>query len=78
VQVKYLSAQLVPPVKLLTSRGHDLALVSVAGPHYNKAFDAAGLQTARQIREGTLRASQFPVTLVDGDGRTIRKPPTWP
>lgn len=71
-------SDLVPPVEMLTSRGHDLSLVSVAGPHYNKAFDAAGLRTVRQIREGTLRASQFPATLVDGNGRTIRKPPTWP
>ena len=71
-------SDLVPPVEMLTRRGHDLALVSVAGPSYNKAFDAAGIRTMRQIREGTPRASQFPATLVDGQGRTIRKPPSWP
>ena len=71
-------SDLVPPVEMLATRGHDLTLVSVAGPNYNKAFGAVGLKSVRQIREGTLRASQFPATLVDGLGRTIRKPPTWP
>jgi uncharacterized LabA/DUF88 family protein len=71
-------SDLVPPVKMLAKRGHDLALVSVAGPHYNKAFDGAGLSAVRQIREGTLRAAQFPAAIVDSHGRTIRKPPSWP
>lgn len=71
-------SDLAPPVEMLTQRGHDIALVSVAGASYNKAFDAAGIRTVRQIRQGTLSASQFPLTLVDGEGRTIRKPPSWP
>ena len=44
-------------------------VVSVAGASYNKAFDVAGIRTVRQIRQGTLRASQFPATLVDGRGQ---------
>jgi uncharacterized LabA/DUF88 family protein len=71
-------SDLVPPMEMLSKRGHDLALVSVAGPQYNKAFNAAGLRTVRQVRQGTLRASQFPATILDGKGRSIRKPPTWP
>lgn len=70
-------SDLAPPVEMLTQRGHDLALVSVAGGGYNKAFDVAGIRTVRQIRQGTLRASQFAPTFLDGQGRTIRKPPTW-
>lgn len=71
-------SDLVPPVKMLTSRGHSVALVSVAGPRYNKAFDHVGLETIRQIRRGTLRASQFPNSLVDSDGRRFHKPASWP
>ena len=71
-------SDLAPPVEMLTRRGHDVALVSVAGEAYNRAFDAAGITTVRQIRRGTLRASQFPSALVDREGRTIRKPPNWP
>ena len=37
----------------------------------------AGLQTVRQIRRGTLAASQLPPVLLDAQGRTIRKPPSW-
>lgn len=70
-------SDLAPPVEMLAQRGHDVALVSVAGSNYNKAFDLAGIRTVRQIRRATLHASQFPSTLVDGEGRTIRKPPTW-
>ncbi|MGN6271781.1 MAG: NYN domain-containing protein [Protaetiibacter sp.] len=71
-------SDLAPPVEMLTQRGHDVSLVSVAGANYNKAFDAAGIRTVRQIRRGTLRASQFPRVLVDEQGRAIRKPPSWP
>jgi len=71
-------SDLVPPMEMLSNRGHDLALVSVAGANYNKAFNAAGLRAVRQIRQGTLRASQLPTTILDGQGRTIRKPPSWP
>jgi uncharacterized LabA/DUF88 family protein len=70
-------SDLAPPVEMLTHRGHHVALVSVARASYNKAFDMAGIGTVRQIRQGTLHASQFPATLIDGQGRTIRKPPTW-
>lgn len=70
-------SDLAPPVEMLTQRGQDIALVSVAGSSYNKAFDVAGIRTVRQIRKGTLQASQFPATIVDDQGRTIRKPPTW-
>lgn len=72
------NSDLVPPLQLLSDRGKALALVSVAGEKYNKAFEAAGLETVRQIRRGTLAASQFPATLLDDEGRTIRKPPSWP
>jgi uncharacterized LabA/DUF88 family protein len=71
-------SDLVPPFSMLSARGFKVALVSVAGAHYNKAFATAGIETIRQIREGTLRASQFPARLSDGEGRTIRKPASWP
>lgn len=70
-------SDLVPPMQLLRARNKDLALVSVAQEKYNKAFELAGIETVRQIRQGTLAASQFTPTLVDDAGRTIRKPPTW-
>lgn len=71
-------SDLVPPLQLLSARGKDLTLVSVANEKYNKAFATVGLRTIRQIRRGTLASSQFPVAISDADGRTIRKPPTWP
>ncbi|MEV8252942.1 NYN domain-containing protein [Rhodoglobus sp. NPDC076762] len=71
-------SDLVPPLQLLSARGRDLTLVSVVNEKYNKAFDAAGLQTIRQIRRGALASSQFPKVLQDSEGRTFRKPPTWP
>lgn len=71
-------SDLVPPMQLLSARGKSIALVSVAKERYNKAFESAGVETVRQIRRGTLAASQFPPTLRDHDGRTIRKPPSWP
>lgn len=43
-------SDLVPPLQLLSARGKALALVSVAQEKYNKAFEAAGLETVRQIR----------------------------
>lgn len=70
-------SDLVPPMQMLSARGKSLALVSVAQGQYNKAFAQTGLETVRQIRRGTLSASQFPATLIDSEGRTIRKPPTW-
>lgn len=70
-------SDLLPPVRALTGRGHHVTLVSVAGAGYNKAFAAAGLNGVRQIRRGTLAASQFPDRLQDADGRWIHKPPTW-
>jgi uncharacterized LabA/DUF88 family protein len=71
-------SDLAPPFGMLSARGYKVALVSVAGPHYNKAFAGAGIETVRQIREGTLSASQFPARLSDGEGRTIGKPTIWP
>jgi len=71
-------SDLVPPLRLLSSRGKDLTLVSVVNEKYNKAFESAGLRAIRQIRRGTLASSQFPATLRDAEGRTFRKPPTWP
>lgn len=71
-------SDLVPPLRLLGERGKSLALVSVAGSLYNKAFSGLGLDSIRQIRQGTLAASQFPDSLLDRDGRTVRKPKTWP
>lgn len=71
-------SDLVPPMQLLSARRKSLALVSVAHERYNKAFEQAGLETVRQIRRGTLGASQFPQRLVDEAGRTIKKPPSWP
>lgn len=70
-------SDLVPPLTMLAKRGHSLALISVAGSAYNKAFDGIGLDTVRQIRRGTLHSSQFSPVLRDAEGRTIRKPPTW-
>ncbi|WP_353987141.1 NYN domain-containing protein [Ruicaihuangia caeni] len=71
-------SDLVPPLELLSSRGKALALVSVAHARYNKAFERAGLETVRQIRRGTLSASQFAQQIQDSQGRTINKPPSWP
>lgn len=71
-------SDLVPPVRALSSRGVDVALVSVAEERYNKAFHSAGISGVRQIRRGTLAASQLPDAVTDADGRTIRKPPSWP
>jgi len=71
-------SDLVAPVRMLSDRGHAIALVSVANGMYNKAFDDVGLETVRQIRRGTLSASQLPTELVDTDGKTIRKPSMWP
>src|SRR5690606_28367938 len=71
-------SDLVPPIRLLAERGHNLALVSVVGDKYNKAFDTIGIKTIRQIREGTLSASQLPERITDNEGRVIRKPPSWP
>jgi uncharacterized LabA/DUF88 family protein len=70
-------SDLVPPLQMLSERGKPVALVSIMGEKYNKSLEAAGLESVRQIRRGTLAASQFAPTLVDEDGRTIRKPPSW-
>ena len=71
-------SDLMPPMRMLAERGRSLALVSVAGPNYNKAFDVVGLDSVRQIRRGTLRASQFAPRIVDAQGRGIKKPQSWP
>ncbi|MEW1963401.1 NYN domain-containing protein [Microbacterium sp. NPDC077644] len=71
-------SDLVPPMQLLSERGKGIALVSVAHEKYNKAFEEVGLETVRQIRRGTLAASQFAMAVKDDEGRTIRKPPSWP
>lgn len=71
-------SDLVPPMQLLSARSKALALVSVTQEKYNKAFEATGLETVRQIRRGTLASSQFAPALSDDAGRTIRKPPSWP
>ena len=70
-------SDLVSPMRMLAERGHSLALVSVAGPAYNKAFSEVGVDAVRQIRRGTLAASQFAPRLVDHLGRAISKPRTW-
>ncbi len=71
-------SDLVPPMQMLGARGTASALVSVAHERYNKAFDGVGIETVRQIRRGMLEASQFPPSIQDAEGRTIRKPPNWP
>lgn len=71
-------SDLVPPMQLLSERGKAVVLVSVAQERYNKAFEQTGLESVRQIRRGTLAASQFAQRLLDSEGRTIRKPPSWP
>lgn len=71
-------SDLVPPIRMLADRGYSVALVSVAGTQYNKAFDDANLNSVRQIRKGTLSSSQLPSVLADDQGRRITKPPTWP
>jgi len=70
-------SDLVPPVRLLTARGASVTLVSVAGPRFNKAFDAAGIEGVRQIRRGTLAASQLSDAISTPSGRTIKRPKTW-
>lgn len=72
-------SDLVEPMRLLaTEARRSVALVSVAGPHYNKAFNSVPLQTVRAIRRGTLAASQLPPQLQDAAGRWIHKPKAWP
>lgn len=71
-------SDLVAPVRMLTARGHQVHLVSVAGSQYNKAFDAAGIKSVRQIRRGLLVASQFPDSVRGADGQGIKKPKEWP
>ena len=70
-------SDLVPPVTALTVRGHAMSLVSVAGARYNKAFADAELDSVRQIRRGTLAASQFPDRLQDHKRWWVHKLPTW-
>jgi len=70
-------SDLVPAVRMLSDRARSISLVSVMGEKYNKAFDAAGINSVRQIRRGTLAACQFPGRLEDEQGRMISKPPTW-
>lgn len=52
----------------------EVSLISVAGDKYNKAFRDVGLASVRQVRQGTLRDSQFPEELAPG----LRKPRQWP
>lgn len=70
-------SDLVPPLRMLSERGYSVALVSVVGPRYNKAFEGIGLNGVRQIRRGTLAASQLPLLVVDSEGRRIRRPSRW-
>lgn len=70
-------SDLAGPVQMLSERGKSIALISVAGTGYNKAFDAAGIETVRQVRRGTLAAAQLPHTVRDQSGRAIKKPATW-
>lgn len=70
-------SDLVPPMRMLAARGRSLALVSVAGDRYNKAFASIGLETVRQIRAGTLASSQFPDSLEDAAGRILHRPRRW-
>ncbi len=43
----------------------------------SRAIEACKLSFFKQIRTSALRASQFPLTLTDSYGRTIRKPAGW-
>lgn len=71
-------SDLVTPMKLLAAEARrNVALISVAGERYNKAFNQVELRTVRIVREGTLRSSQFPGRLQDSDGRWIHKPKPW-
>jgi uncharacterized LabA/DUF88 family protein len=70
-------SDLVPPLQMLSERGRSVTLVSVVGPRYNKAFEGIGLDGVRQIRRGTLAASQLPLVLLDAEGRRITKPSRW-
>lgn len=71
-------SDLVEPLRLLaTEARRNVALVSLSGPNYNKAFNDVPLRTIREIREGTLAASQLPPQIQDANGRWIHKPPAW-
>lgn len=71
-------SDLVEPMRLLAAEARrNVALVSLSGPKYNKAFHDVPLRSIREIRKGTLAASQLPPRLQDASGRWIHKPPTW-
>lgn len=71
-------SDLVTPLKLISTEGRRrVALVSIAGEHYNKAFNDIDLATIRIVREGSLRESQLLPRFKDAAGRWIHKPSTW-
>jgi len=72
-------SDLVEPMRLLAEEeDRNIALVSLSGSKYNKAFNDVPRLSVREIREGSLRASQLPVRLQDAEARWIHKPKSWP
>lgn len=68
-------SDLAEPIRLVRN---ELGLrVGIVNPRRSVAFDLQGIADFyKSIREGALRDSQFPATLIDANG-TITKPTTW-
>jgi hypothetical protein len=72
-------SDLKEPMRLVC---HDLSyLVGNINPQdpakRSRAIESCNLSFFKQIRTSALRTSQFPITLTDSHGRTIRKPAGW-
>jgi hypothetical protein len=69
-------SDLMLPIEIVTN---ELALpVGLLNPHERFSVQLSQVATfKKKIREGVLRASQFPDVVVDGQGRKIRKPSDW-
>lgn len=68
-------SDLLEPIKFVRSMGMQ---VGILNPHKNTSWalkNAADFY--RPIRQGPVRASQFPPTLTDSQGRVITKPSGW-
>lgn len=71
-------SDLVAPVEVVRAqRGFQVGILNPQGRRRGTAWDLMRTATFyRRIREGVLKASQFPPTLQDAHG-TIRKPKGW-
>lgn len=71
-------SDLAEPIRILRQEmRRKVGLISVAGPNYNAELRKHGLDLVRQIRRGTLQASQLPEVIADQYGK-IHKPQAWP